>query len=63
VDGTQDVLLRPKEVAAAFRVSTRTLQRWENAGLIRGTRTLGGQRRYWRSEVERALQTSNARAN
>jgi excisionase family DNA binding protein len=53
---TEDELLTPKEAAAAFRVSTRTLQRWHNAGLIRGTRTMGGHRRYWRSEIERSLE-------
>jgi excisionase family DNA binding protein len=55
-----DVLLKPKEVAAAFRVSTRTLQRWENAGLIRAMRTLGGHRRYRRSDVVRAFEEANA---
>ena len=56
----QDVLLRPKEVAAIFRVTTRTLQRWGNAGLISCTRTPGGHRRYRRSEVEGALQDAKA---
>jgi len=55
LDTFDDMLLRPKEVAAAFRVSTRTLQRWERAGLLRSERTLGGHRRYWRSDVQRAL--------
>jgi excisionase family DNA binding protein len=58
-----DLLMKPKEVAAAFRVSTRTLQRWENAGLIHGVRTLGGHRRYLRSDVERALERANAQSN
>jgi excisionase family DNA binding protein len=63
LDIVDDMLLRPKEVAAAFRVTTRTLQRWERAGLLRSERTLGGHRRYWRSDVQRALTRGSQMGN
>ncbi len=62
MDAMDDALLTPKEVAAAFRVSTRTLQRWEHAGLIRAMRTLGGHRRYRQSDVQRAFEEANSYA-
>jgi excisionase family DNA binding protein len=48
-------LLTPAEVAAIFRVDPKTVTRWAEAGLIRNIRTLGGHRRYPRTEVERLL--------
>ncbi|HLV03347.1 BldC family transcriptional regulator [uncultured Georgenia sp.] len=53
-----DTLLTPGEVAARFRVDPKTVTRWANAGKLTAVRTLGGHRRYRRSEVEELLQAS-----
>jgi len=45
-------LLTPNEVAELFGVTPRTLVRWEQARKLRAIRTLGGHRRYLRSQVE-----------
>lgn len=44
-------LLKPREVASMFRVNPKTVTRWEQQGLLRCIRTLGGHRRYLRDEV------------
>jgi excisionase family DNA binding protein len=49
--GPDDELLTPAEVAALFRVDPKTVTRWARAGKITAIRTLGGHRRYRRSEV------------
>jgi DNA-binding transcriptional MerR regulator len=46
-----DRLILPREAAAQFGVKSKTLRRWHGLGLIGARRTLGGQRRYWESEV------------
>jgi excisionase family DNA binding protein len=51
----QDDLLTPSEVARIFRVDPKTVSRWAIAGKIGSVRTLGGHRRFYRSEVERAM--------
>jgi len=51
----QETLLTPAEVAALFRVDPKTVTRWAKAGKLTAIRTLGGHRRYRRSEVERLL--------
>jgi excisionase family DNA binding protein len=51
----EDTLLTPGEVAARFRVDPKTVTRWANAGKLSVVRTLGGHRRYRRSEVEELL--------
>jgi predicted site-specific integrase-resolvase len=48
---TTDRLLLPREAKLAFGVTTKTLRRWHTLGLISAKRTMGGQRRYWESEV------------
>lgn len=48
-----DDLLPIGDVARMMGVSVPTVRRWEAEGKISGTRTLGGQRRFTRSEVER----------
>lgn len=53
---TQSEWMRIGEVARAFEVHPLTLRRWEEAGKLKPTRTLGGQRRYLRSDVEALLQ-------
>ncbi len=44
-------LLTPSEVARIFRVDPKTVSRWARAGRISEVRTLGGHRRFRRSEV------------
>lgn len=47
-----DELLHPGEVAEEFGVDTKTVARWADAGKLKAVRTVGGHRRYPRSEVE-----------
>lgn len=39
-------LLTPREVAALFSVTPKTIARWNDAGLLASVRTRGGHRRY-----------------
>ena len=57
----QEVLLTPAEVAKLFRVDPKTVTRWAKAGKLTAIRTLGGHRRYRRSEVESLLAKSENR--
>jgi excisionase family DNA binding protein len=50
-----DELLTPAEVAALFRVDPKTVTRWAKKGKIAYVRTLGSHRRYYRSEIDRLL--------
>ena len=54
-----EVLLTPAEVAALFRVDPKTVTRWAKAGKLTAIRTLGGHRRYRRTEVDRLLKEAN----
>jgi excisionase family DNA binding protein len=56
-----EVLLTPAEVAKLFRVDPKTVTRWAKAGKLTAIRTLGGHRRYRRSEVESLLSKSENR--
>ena len=56
-----EVLLTPAEVAKLFRVDPKTVTRWAKAGKLTAIRTLGGHRRYRRSEVEPLLTKSENR--
>ena len=47
-----EVLLTPSEVAALFRVDPKTVTRWAKAGKLTSIRTLGGHRRFRKSEVD-----------
>ena len=51
----QEVLLTPAEVAKLFRVDPKTVTRWAKAGKLTAIRTLGGHRRYRKSEVQSLL--------
>lgn len=51
----QEVLLTPAEVARLFRVDPKTVTRWAKAGKIKAIRTLGGHRRYRKSEIQALL--------
>ncbi|MET9711746.1 BldC family transcriptional regulator [Nocardiopsis alba] len=48
-------LLTPQEVAQAFRVDPKTVRLWAQEGRLRWVRTLGGHRRYFKSDVQRLL--------
>ncbi len=48
-------LLTPSEVAAMFRVNPKTVTRWARSGKISAIRTLGGHRRFRKSEITRIL--------
>jgi excisionase family DNA binding protein len=45
-------LLTPREVADLFGVDPKTVTRWAKAGKLTSIRTLGGHRRYRKSEVD-----------
>jgi len=53
-----EVLLTPAEVASLFRVDPKTVTRWAKAGKLTAIKTLGGHRRYRKSEVESLLKSS-----
>jgi excisionase family DNA binding protein len=54
-DDQQEELLTPSEVAAMFRVNPKTVTRWARSGKISAIRTLGGHRRFRKSEITRIL--------
>lgn len=58
-----EVLLTPAEVAAIFRVDPKTVTRWAKSGKLTAIRTLGGHRRYRRSEVHNLLKLSDSKGN
>src|SRR5579875_480148 len=55
VEGTDERLLTPGEVAALFRVDPKTVTRWAASGRITSIRTPGGHRRFRESEVRALL--------
>jgi excisionase family DNA binding protein len=54
-ESDQEELLTPSEVAAMFRVNPKTVTRWARSGKISAIRTLGGHRRFRKSEITRIL--------
>ena len=54
-------LMTPAEVAAAFKVTPRTVARWADDGHLTAIRTPGGHRRYLRSPVMAALENLTGR--
>jgi excisionase family DNA binding protein len=46
-----DRLMKPGEVAALFRVDSKTVTRWAAAGRLPSIKTPGGQRRFARAVV------------
>ena len=58
-----EVLLTPAEVAKLFRVDPKTVTRWAKAGKLTAIRTLGGHRRYRKSEVQTLLGVMPNRGN
>ena len=57
-----ETLLTPAEVAALFRVDPKTVTRWAKAGKLTAIRTLGGHRRYRKSEVNALLSEASKEA-
>jgi excisionase family DNA binding protein len=55
VDGNNERLLTPGEVAALFRVDPKTVTRWAASGRITSIRTPGGHRRFRETEVRALL--------
>lgn len=49
-------LYRVGEVAEIFRVDVRTVERWQDAGKLKGVRTPGGHRRFFESEIRKFLE-------
>ena len=47
-----EILLTPREVAEQFGVDPKTVTRWAKAGKLTSIRTLGGHRRFRKSEVD-----------
>jgi excisionase family DNA binding protein len=47
-----EILLTPREVADLFGVDPKTVTRWAKAGKLTSIRTLGGHRRFRKSEVD-----------
>jgi len=60
VDGSNERLLTPGEVAALFRVDPKTVTRWAASGRISSIRTPGGHRRFRESEVRALLRGEGA---
>ena len=54
-DQSPDDLLTPAEVARILRVNPKSVSHWERLGKLRCIKTLGGHRRFRRSEIERAI--------
>src|SRR5207245_10077901 len=55
-----DKLLKTADVARMFRVDPKTVTRWAVSGKISAVQTLGGHRRYYLSEIERAIEAGSA---
>lgn len=53
-------LMSPREVAHAFGVNVKTVTRWDKAGRLKSSRTLGGHRRYNREQIMKLIKETNA---
>lgn len=53
-------LLTPTEVAKIFGVSPKTVTRWAKSGQVPCLTTLGGHRRYRRTDIEALINDSGA---
>lgn len=57
-----DNLMKPAEVGALLGVSAKTVARWAETGKLPAQRTLGGHRRFLRSDVLTALREAQGEA-
>lgn len=48
-------LLTPAEVALMFRVDSKTVTRWADAGMMTYMRTLGGHRRFREEDIRQLM--------
>jgi hypothetical protein len=55
---SEDALLRPREVAAAFGVRPTTIARWGREGKLTPLLTPGGHRRYRSAEIREVIGTA-----
>lgn len=55
-----ETLLMPREVAAMFRVDTKTVLRWAHDGKLPSVRTLGGHHRFPAAAVHELLTFEDA---
>ena len=62
MEGNNERLLTPGEVAALFRVDPKTVTRWAVSGRISSIRTPGGHRRFRESEVRALLRGESSHA-
>lgn len=53
-----DEIFTPAEVASIFKVDPKTVTRWAKAEKIPFFKTLGGHRRFYASEVYKALEAN-----
>ena len=51
-----DELLTPAQVARMFRVHPKTVTGWAQSGKLRSVRTSDGRLRFYRSDIERAIE-------
>jgi excisionase family DNA binding protein len=56
-----EAMLTPAEVARIYGVDPKTVTRWAKAGKLASVKTLGGHRRYVRSEVLALLAATEMR--
>lgn len=54
-----DVLLRPSQVAKLIGVNAKTIVRWADAKKIPCVVTLGGHRRFRKSDVDKLIKKTN----
>lgn len=59
MDGNNERLLTPGEVAELFRVDPKTVTRWAASGRITSIRTPGGHRRFRETEIRSLLRGDN----
>ena len=59
----RDELLTPAEAARKLGVTPNTVTRWSRAGKISAIQTMGGHRRFRRSEIERVLRDGSTVAS
>lgn len=52
---TKNSPLTVGQAADLLRISSKTLRNWGKKGILNGFRTKGGQRRYWRENIDKFL--------